>query len=133
MMIIARTNCHIRPIVNAITLVVNACRPVGDPDANAGATTQPRMAIGTAAAAQMASILPKLYCGIGETLCSCCMVYSSMKFNMRSPLPFLRLGLSLVDLSSYSDDAMCRTPSRAAPAGAVGQSDSDLRERCAGP
>jgi hypothetical protein len=66
-MIIARTNCHIKPTVNAITLIVNACRPVDAPAAKAGATTHPRIAIGPAAAAQMANILPKLYCGLLET------------------------------------------------------------------
>src|SRR6478752_5998585 len=63
-MIIARTNCQIRPTVNAITLLVNACWPVGAPAANAGATTQPRMAIGMAASAQRPRILPSEYCSL---------------------------------------------------------------------
>lgn len=65
-MIMARTNCQTKPSVKAVTRVVSACRPVGAPDARAGAMTQPRMAMGKAAAAQIASILPRLYWGIVE-------------------------------------------------------------------
>jgi L-asparagine transporter-like permease len=62
-MIIDRMNCQIKPTVSTPTLVIAA--PMGSSvlsGANAGATIQPRMLIGTAAAAQIPRILARLYC-----------------------------------------------------------------------
>ena len=59
--IIDRTNCQIRPTVSAHILVVAAASGSKSAD-NAGATTQPRIPIGTAARAQMPRILASEYC-----------------------------------------------------------------------
>src|SRR5512143_2052786 len=57
---------------------------LSEPRDRAGATIQPKTPMGAAAAAQISSILLRLYCGISGIALFCTMIFSSLDCSIRS-------------------------------------------------